>query len=414
MAELSGGVLQALQMLMAGGADVAQGTGGTNLNAAVQGNIQSQSMLKLLKTLLGPDGTKATFSNTGMNLTIPKETEMFKSMLGSEGTFSPDPSLAPSSSSTINSIDTPKMGGGASFINPFVEGQPGINAVPEISGADLAGLTAKDVSTALGIKQAQDQLKQQSYRDLVDATYKGSVIKREERSAITDEAYKKALTEKALADIENDKPIYKTDQGLMLNAKDYLAYQKLVKEDQTPAMKNYDYAKKNGFTGSFMEFQDASTTTHKKDYDEAVKGGYKGSFQTWMEAMAKAGAINLGDLMKKESELTKLQGEKYFGNPDWTRDLQSHIGSKDIQNRITDVQVPDVGPNATKEQKQSAYRGAVAKERAKVNIEFIEGKIAAGGGEVIETPTMGTDGKTVTWKVKWPTGNVTNVTQAIR
>jgi hypothetical protein len=57
MPEIDGSTLQALQFLMAGGADTAQGTGGTNVNAAVQGNIQSQSVMKLLRTLLGPDGT---------------------------------------------------------------------------------------------------------------------------------------------------------------------------------------------------------------------------------------------------------------------------------------------------------------------------------------------------------------------
>jgi hypothetical protein len=306
------------------------------------------------------------------------------------------------------------FGGAQSIINPFVEGQPTINAIPQITGADLAGLTAKDISAAIGLKQAQDQLKQQAYRDLVDAKYKGAVINRENASAKTDEEYKRALIKKAEMDIENDKPIYKTENGMMLNAKDYLAYQKLVKEDQTPAMKNYEYAQKQGFKGSFIDFQDNAKTTHMKDFEGAKADGYKGSFNQWMLDMAKAGAINLGDISKKEELLNKLQGEKYFANPDWTKDLQGHIGSKDIQNRITDVRVPDVGATATKEQKQAAYSTAVAKERAKVTIEFIEGKIAAGGGKVIANPTMAADGKTVTWKVQWPTGNVTDVTQAVR
>lgn len=419
MAELSGATLQALQMLMAGGQDIAQGTGGTNLGAAVQGNIQSRSMLKLLQTLLGPDGTKATFSNTGMNLTIPKETEMFKSLLGEGGNLSPDMSLAPKvPSATPNPLPSNySIGGGGSFINPFVEGQPESSGIPSISGADLAGLTAKDISIALGLKQAQDQLKQQSYRDLVEATYKGSVIKREEKTAEVMERYHNTLIKKAEADIENDKPIYKTDQGLLLNAKDYLAYQKIIKEDQPAAIKVYEYAKTpagGGFTGTLAEFQDSAKTGHMKDYEAAVKDGYPpGKFNQWLQESIKNGSINLGDLWKKEELLNKFQLKKYFANPDWTKDLQGYIGSKEVQNRLYDISVPDLGPNATKEQKQKAYKDAIAHETAKENIKFIEGKIAAGGGKILDI-TMDKDGKTITWKVKDPTGDIIDVTQAVR
>jgi len=415
-----------LQMLSSAGADLSQGTGGTNLNAAVQGNIASQNFSKLLKTLLGSDGTKATFSNTGMNLTIPKETEMFKSLLSGQDPFSgvtgppqaspttPPSSTSPSVPQGINLGGMYGTGqGGVNIANPFVEGQSG-SAFPELSGADLAGLTPQSIMGAIGLKQAQDQMRQQSFKDMIDMNYKNAVLQRETESARTDKEYKQALIDKAKADIENDRPIYQTEEGLKLNAKDYIAYQKLQKDDQPAAVKMYEYAQKQGYKGSFVEFQDNAKTTHKKDYDEAVKSGYKGSFNTWMTEMAKAGAINLGDLMKKESELTKLQGEKYFSNPDWTKDLQGFIGSKDIQNRIDDIQVPDLGPDATKEQKQAAYRTAAARERAKVKIEFIEGKIAAGGGKVIEDPVMNKDGKTVTWKVQWPSGSVTTVTQAVR
>ena len=59
--------------LSAAGADTSKGFQPTNVNAITQQNIQSQNMMKLLKSLLGPDGTKATFRKTGINLTIPKE-----------------------------------------------------------------------------------------------------------------------------------------------------------------------------------------------------------------------------------------------------------------------------------------------------------------------------------------------------
>jgi hypothetical protein len=327
-----------------------------------------------------------------------------------KGPHKVDQSLAPSQPTASAQTPTPTPTQPSGMPNPFTISPMNLNVNP----SSLAGLTPENIMAVVGARQNQDQLRMQSYRDLVDSVYKGNAMQRAAEEAPVDRAYKQALTEKAKQDTENDKAIYKTDTGMMLNAKDYLAYQKLTKEDQTPAMKNYEYARSQGFDKSFMEFQDAAKTTHMKDYEAAKEGGYKGTFNTWMTEMAKAGAINIGDLMKKESELTKLQGEKYFSNPDWTKDLQSHIGSKDTQNRIADVQVPDAGTGASKEQKQKAYRDATSRERAKVTIEFIEGKIAASGGKVIADPVMAKDGKTVTWKVQWPTGSITNVTQAVR
>lgn len=429
-----------LQLLSSAGNDLMTGSGGAKFNEGVQGNIATQNMAKLMKTLLSPDGTKATISKEGVNLTVPKETEMFKSLLGGATPFSADMSLAPNSGGVIPrgaigggfnqelfNSQTPEQrrasfddrwGGGPSMystnttstLNPFVEGQSG-SAVPDIPAADLAGLSPQILASAMGLKQQQEQLKQQSFRDL-------NKLMLEREAHPVDIAYKKALTKQAEAAAVENTPsvnVALPDGGtIKLTPKDYIAYRKIKSDERTPLMKNYEYAQRQGFTGSLIDFQDASKTTHQKDYDAAVAGGYKGNFNDWLFSLAKTGALNLGELGKREEMKNTYQGEKYFSNPDWTKDLQHHIGSKDIQNRISDVAIPDLGKSATKEQKQAAYKNAVAVERAKVNIEFIEGKIAAGGGKVIENPTMAADKKTVTWKVQWPTGNVSTVTQAVR
>ena len=422
--------------LSAYGADTSKGMQFGGINKVTNDNIKAQGFMKLLKQAMGPDSSKVTIDGKGIGITAPNDSELFKQILGDDIAGLAPPPVAGSEPVASAPAAAPAQASQPSaqpvVPNPFMPSAPNLNVNP----TDLAGLTPENIMAVIGAKQQQDQIKLQSYRDLVDSIYKGSAMgetalnapverrlkgaqadkyEQDVADAPTDKAYKEALTNKAKQDMENDRPIYQVpDSPVVLNAKDWIAYQKMNKETQTADIKNFEYAQQQGFTGGLMDFKDAAKTTHKKDYDEAVKTGYKGTFNTWLTDMAKAGAINLGDLMHKESELTKLQGEKYFANPDWTTDLQRHIGSKDIQNRISDVQIPDLGPKATKEEKQKAYRDVTAKERAKVNIEFIEGKIAAGGGKVIANPTMDKDGKTVTWKVQWPTGNITEVKQAIR
>lgn len=386
--------------LSAYGANTDKGFQPTGINKVTNENIKAQGLMKLLKQTLGPDGSSMSIGKDGIKVNATQDSDLFRLIMGEEkaeqaagqGQASEAAPTQTAAAAPTQPQTQPQPQTRAGAPNPFTPSAPNLN----MNLSNFAGLTPENIMAVIGAKQNQDQLKMQSYRDIVDSVYK------------------KALGDKAVQEVEYGKKLYKTDDGMELDAKDYIAYQKLIKEDQTPAIKNYQYAQKQGFTGSFVEFQDMAKTGHKKDYDEAVKGGYKGAFNTWMLDMAKAGAINIGDLLTKESELTKLEGEKYFASPNWTKDLQSHIGSKDVQNRIADVRIPDLGTKASKEDKQKAYRDATALERSKITIEFIEGKIAAGGGKVIADPVMAKDGKTVTWKVQWPSGSITNVTQAVR
>jgi hypothetical protein len=391
-----------LQFLAGAGQDISSNTMGNNqgmpnTSAALQQNIKSQNYMKLLKQLLGPDDTKGTFGKDGLTLKIPTTSSMFSEILGGgggEGPFKTNPSLAPDASPTKPSALTNfTLGGGAGAANPFSTSQPDTN----ISAADLAGLTPEDISAALGASHAQQQLKQQSYRDMVDAIYKGTQI----ANAGVDTDYKKALTDKARQDLENDKPLYPVEgTNLILNAKDFLNYQKLNQEDKPAAVKNYEYAKKQGYTGSFTEFQDMAKTSHKKDYDEAVAGGYKGTFNTWMTEMAKAGAINLGEKVKEHEAMTDLKGQDYFAGP-WINDLNKHLSSEDVQQTLMNVEGKSGSPE---------YNANLKKTRRKVVIDFIENNIRARGGEIVD---LRKEGKVGIWTVKWSSGKTKEIKHAL-
>jgi len=281
--------------LSAAGADTSKGFQPTNVNAITQQNIQSQNMMKLLKTLLGPDGTKATFSNTGINLTIPKESQMLSNILQGTGEGGVWEGMAPPlGAPKIQPNQASMQGGGSTVVNPFVENQSSF----DISPSDLAGLTTQDISTVLGMKMKRDE-------------------------NIADSAYKAKLMENIDSEIEARRPKFEIPGIGAVNASQYMDWLRLNNEKKPNEAKLYEYAIAQGFKGSFEDFENRTKTTHMKDYEAAVQGGYKGDFNTWLTQLAKAGAINLGAEIEKKKALGGVQSQLDVMSPDYARNIIS-------------------------------------------------------------------------------------------
>lgn len=350
--------------LSAAGADTSKGFQPNNLNAITQQNIQSQNTMKLLKTLLGPDGTKATFSNTGVNLTIPKESKMFSELLQGTGEGGVWEGMAPPLGTPKQApVNTPSVGGGSSVVNPFQYDL-------DIPASDLAGLSSQDIMGALGMR-----------------------LKRDEQ--IGDTAYKNKLMQEIDTRIAAAAPVYEIPGIGKVNASQYMDWLKLTNERKPNEAKLYEYAIAQGFKGSFEDFENRSKTTHMKDYEAAVKGGYKGDFNTWMTQMAKAGAINLGDKIEEKKKMSELEGQFYFDDPKWTADVNKQV---DTFNKDQAWLIPE-------NERPLAV--------AKVKVKAIEDKIAAGGGN-IQKVVMDKDGKTMIWTVQWPSGDVKVIKHAVK
>lgn len=168
-----------LQMLFGAGQDIStnsmgQGRGTPGLSGAFNSAITdkkqttaSQNFMKLLGKFLGPDGTGGTLSNKGLNMTIP--TSELASMFGGEGYFSnsKDPAINPSLSmlnqgqAQAAPVENLNPSGGSSLLNPFVDNQSNMDL--NLSGADLTGLSPQDIVAAFGIKQRQDELRDNQY-----------------------------------------------------------------------------------------------------------------------------------------------------------------------------------------------------------------------------------------------------------
>ena len=349
-----------LQMLSGGGQALQAGEPiSAGLDPIIQQNIQAQSKVKLqdryMKMLAAMLGKGVDFKSGADGKTTVSAEDMgtlFSSVLGGEGggtlasMGSPgqgaSKGFAPGSElrqSTTPPIDT-------NLVNSVLN--PSASPLGDITASDLAGLTSEDVSQALA----------------------GAVSVAGLRSNI---AYRRALTEQARA-----------------NA----ARARRPADERTTAMRNYAFAQSQGYKGTFDQFQGAAETTHKRDYDEAVKGGYAGTFHDWMLEMARAGAINLGEVVERKKALGELEGQLYFKDPDWTDKVTKHLSSEDVANKIF---------STDPEQRQST--------REVETVRFIENKIITGGG-TIDNVTF-TNG-IMTWTVTWPSGDTETISYGIR
>lgn len=383
--------------LMKYGGNTNEGLQLTKTNEVTNQNIKSNNMMKLMQQALGPDGSSVKVDNKGVKIDVTPDSEMYKMLMGGSGISTPAQSdLVPQTNSTKDtrptapaSTTTATPAASSTVVNPFNITPPTISN--NLSGIDpgmLAGLTPQEITSVMDMKSRQDQLKQQSYRDIVDSLYKGQV----------DVPYKKALTaqaEAATAENTASVPITVGGKSMTVTPKDAIAWAKMEKETTPNEIKLYEYAQKQGFSGSIVDFKNADQTGHQKDYQAAVKGGYKGDFNGWLLDQAKAGAINLGTKVEEKKAMSELAGQLYFNDPKWTEDINKQTADFD-KNQAWLVPEKD-RPLA----------------KSKVIVKTIEDKISAGSG-AIQNVTMDKDGKTMVWTVKWPSGDVKTIKHAVK
>ena len=341
-----------LQFLSAGGQDIAAGEPiGKRVGEATQQNIQAQSFAGLLSKILAGGGDfkldkdKFTLSGAPNILGESSETVGGPSELGPVG-VNPPGKVTPSQPGAGLDISQ------ANLLSTFLN--PSDSPLGDISPSDLAGLTTQDIGSIVGFKLAREELVRKRAADVAGLP-------------LVEAKTQLALAQAAKAGIPKDQ--------------------------RTAAIKNYEFAQTQGFKGSFTDFKNATETTHKKDYDTAVEGGYTGTFHEWMLEMAKAGAINLGEVVARKGALEDIEAVKYFTDPKGlTRDIDKFISSDDVQNQLIQLEGPEVD-----------------RKKAQLTENFITGKIASAGGVILDSKL---DGRTFVWTVKWPDGTTSEVRHA--
>ena len=359
-----------LQYLSGAGADIASGQPiGQNVNAITQQNIAAQNMMGLLAKMLKgevPEGGKITIDNKGTKIQVPNNQSVQQP---STGGLQSDVSIGQSKLEDFAKLST--------FLRPS-SGQ-----LENISPGDLAGLSTSDISQALQGALSVKDFGRKRVNDVIDSLYKQKLI----------DYYNTLIGDKTPS-------ITIPGTDIKLTRKEFLNWYKTAsKDERTAAIKNYEYALKHGFEGSFEQFLDRAKTTHQKDYEYYVEqerkmGREPKPFNNWMLDVAKAGGLSIGEIVSRKKALADVAGQLYFKDPKWINDLDRHMKSESVQNKIF-----------TAEDEQL--------ETASEIVRFIENKIKAGGGR-IEDVELSEDGRTMTWTVKWPSGDKEVIKHDIR
>jgi hypothetical protein len=359
----AGGALSAGQPVGPAIHDITQKTIGAQSQAA----LNQQYMEMLRKMLSGeevPAGGKVTIDEKGTKLEVPKGMGAIGAP-GAVGTPTPTPTGTPAP------MSLPTMPGSAQLgaINPFAPSQPSISA------ADLAGLGPQDVSRALSGATSIEALRQQSIANILSARQP----------------------------LEEDFPV-KVPMGPegILTTVSLREWKALPQDERDYAL--FVQASENlGDTDiiSRREFKMLEPTEREQFVRAAMKDP---AMKAVAKELSRAGApkISIGEKIAgkvaEKKALGKLKGQLYFSDPDWIDDIDKRLGSEDIQREIF-----------MESQKEG---GDPELMRAKKTIKFIEDKISVGGA--IQDVKLSADGKTMTWTVRWKSGDVEDISYVVR
>lgn len=352
---LQGMMPMLVQYLSAAGQDIGAGKPiGANVNAATQKNLAAQSQAKLLQKILAGGGK---ISMDGQKFNITGHPDLLKEG-GAMGGGSPagtGASTAPGSSpeATTNAPQT-----GTSIMSQILQGNttpnPTASPLGGINANDLVGLTPENISGALAAKFTQDKIIQEQINSQYDNRLKQAQV-----------------------------------DNLTSGGKD------------TADIKNYQYAVKSGFKGTFEEWKNAAETASIKEYQFAVSQGYAKSYPEWKIEIAKAGGthINLNDeKVELEKAKGKLAGQLYFGKGEHLKELATHKNSKEYRMKAFQFDKPEER----------------AKFEAEDTVKFMESQITGKKGTITSVKWGDKDQKTMVWTVKWPSGDTETISHAIR
>lgn len=251
-------------------------------------------------------------------------------------------------------------------LSPFVSSLP--------SFADLAGLGPEDVSRALTGAVRVEQLR-------------------------ADVPYKRALTKQAVAAAGRrpagaalDDPFYIPGPGgrklslrqwnsLTSDQKEYRAYVYQANQlDDKDIMSPREY-KQTPITQRAQFLQEIIDDPALKDV--AIE-------------LAKAGAPTIGELKEREKVKDVIGERAYLTDPKgMTKDLEKHINSEEVQNRLFALDPDQRAAEVTREK-----------------VRYIESKIASSGATIVNV-TIDEKG-VMTWAIEFPDGETKEISYAVR
>jgi hypothetical protein len=382
-----------------------------------KGRVQSRNYAAMLQKLLAgmPAGTemkagagadgKMTFSIPTANVTENQHLPGFSSDVGNVNPFveqrpgsvggvvSPTPAPAPTA---------PAPGGG--FVNPSssLPSTSGVN----LAGLNLAGLTPENITQALQLQHSQQQI------GLAGETLginKGKFAM-EQRSEPYDLMAKMAQVQhlqaqaKKLAQgepLDRPYPVPVPGVGVVSQRQ----WEHIPDKDRSYALYAFQ-AKQLGSDAKIMSKSEWETYTPTDHIKMLRQMQVDPQLMDMEMKLRQAGATNIDLGIAKKQAMNKLEGESYFSDPKWTKDIESHMGTEDVKQKVFDAS--SSSKNKDKTVRAAENKKAESLTKFKETSSYIENKIKAGGGEIIDLK-YSSDKRTLVWTVKWPSGATTTV-----
>jgi hypothetical protein len=366
-----------MQYLSSAGMDIGAGKPlGANVNAVTQQQVAARSYANLLKGLLS-NGGKMTVD--GQNMQIKAPVGAFQS---AGGPGAATPLAAPQENiglrdeatgtagvpTAINQVSpTPKQGAGGGLSSSFlqnlllggnVSGNPSPSPLENLSGAALAGLTPQDISQALRLKMAQDEMGESKVNNVLSRIQALQQIRMNEAK---------------------------------LNAPE--------KVDMTSNMKEYQLALAQGYKGSFEDWV-KSPDGMVKQYEYAVKQGYDKDFTTWKRENASAGAtrLTIENKIDERKQLSKIAGQLHFAEGKDTAQVKDYVNSKAFRSIMLDA--PDDPVEA----------GIYKVEQIG---KFYESLFTSYGAKSVDALSFDHKSNRASWRVTWQDGTTEVITRAL-
>jgi len=370
------------------------------LDKVFQQSTSATSMTGLMgmfqKMLKGemPEGAGYKVDSKGMSLTIPKmhldklsgeKGDLFGPGEGLSLGATPPGGTAPQAPQTPFSVQAPEMpnlpapvggGGGGGKAGALMKLLNPSSSLPNISASDLAGLSTTDISNALSGMLGVEGLDQKKITDV------SSMLLQASQARLAD-ARARELGVGYPIPVPGVGRVSRTEwNNLPSSIREHAAY-----VAQAKALGDSDIM-------TLKEFENEFSLTERGKF-----------LRDWLKhpeiaaadlASRKAGAsqINIGQKVEEKKAMADLGGQLYFKNPKWTDDLAKHMSSKGVRGRIM-------------ESTDEPRRRSIEK------IRYIEDKILAGGGELVDVK-LAEDNRTMIWTVEWPNGDKETIKHVIR
>lgn len=305
----------------AGGAIGGEGSVAQALGGITQQQIQTENFQKLLKTLLA-GGSKVAMDKEGLTIKAPaaafRDTEYTipgfdESYAGVSNATFPQRATATMGTPKVSELDT---------YNP--------SASPlDVSSADLAGLTPETISQALQLKFAGEELQRKKLADISEAGYYGAATRKMEAETA-------ALT-----------PSIDIGGGIKLTGKQFVdVWKAATKDERTAAVKNYEYARSQGYEGSFENWMKQLAEASGKSLAEIMAEFVAKKEATNKLDLNKPGLVS--DIVSDLKSISRFAWEDPPGISDLQKELnidydtaksilQNEMVAKEIENRIREV-----------------------------------------------------------------------------